>query len=66
MGGPPARRVVETYLQLAVELGFLHDRYLRGTAPADFSARGTALVHQMARLRPYLLWPPAATAGGPA
>ncbi|HEX6516572.1 MAG TPA: PrsW family intramembrane metalloprotease [Nocardioidaceae bacterium] len=57
-GGKPAARVMGEYQQQAVELGFLHDRYLRGTAPRDFAARGTAMVHRLAELRPYTLLPP--------
>jgi hypothetical protein len=40
-----------------VELGFLHDRYLRGTAPADFAPRGTVMVRRLDALRPYVLFP---------
>jgi RsiW-degrading membrane proteinase PrsW (M82 family) len=59
VGGPVAEQVMADYQQAAVELGFLHDRFLRGTAPADFAERGTAIVQRMAALRPYLLFPPA-------
>ena len=31
------------YQQAAIELGFLHHRYLRGTPPPDFAARGQEL-----------------------
>ncbi len=48
------------YQQQAIELGFLHDRYLRGTAPADFAARGTRMVQRLQALRPYVLFPAAA------
>jgi hypothetical protein len=49
------------YQQQAVELGFLHDRYLRGTAPADFAQRGTLMVRRLDALRPYVLFPQPAT-----
>jgi RsiW-degrading membrane proteinase PrsW (M82 family) len=56
-GGPLAERVMREYQQQAVELGFLHDRYLRGTAPADFAPRGTVMVRRLDALRPYVLFP---------
>jgi hypothetical protein len=59
VGGPAGEQVMKEYQQQAVELGFLHDRYLRGTAPADFAARGTAMVQRMQALRPYVTFPPA-------
>jgi RsiW-degrading membrane proteinase PrsW (M82 family) len=63
VGGAPAEQVMKEYQQQAVELGFLHDRYLRGTAPDDFAARGTAMVQRLQALRPYVTYPPAG--GGP-
>lgn len=56
-GGPQAERAMREYQQQAVELGFLHDRYLRGTAPADFAERGTFMVRRLDALRPYVLFP---------
>lgn len=56
-GGQQGRRVMATYQNEAVELGFLHHRYLRGVAPADFAARGQSHVEVMRALRPGLLWP---------
>ena len=68
IGGPVAEKVMSEYQQQAVELGFLHDRYLRGTAPADFAQRGTVMVQRLAALRDYVIYPPAvvgpAMAGG--
>ena len=46
-GGPQAERAMRDYQQAAVELGFLHHRYLRGTAPPDFSARGQEHVEEL-------------------
>ena len=57
VGGPQAERVMREYQQQAVELGFLHDRYLRGTAPADFARRGTLMVRRLDALRPFVLYP---------
>jgi hypothetical protein len=56
-GGPVADRVMREYQQQAVELGFLHDRYLRGTAPPDVGERGAAMVHRLRALRPYVGFP---------
>jgi hypothetical protein len=36
--GGEARRTMRDYQQQAIELGFLHSRFLRGTAPPDFAA----------------------------
>ena len=56
-GGPQAERAMQEYQQQAVELGFLHDRYLLGTAPSDFAERGTLMVRRLDALRPYVLFP---------
>ena len=62
-GGPVAAKVMNEYQQQAIELGFLHDRYLRGTAPDDFVERGSTMVHRLAALRPYVLFPRPVGAG---
>ena len=62
-GGPAAARTMAEYQQQAVELGFLHDRFLRGTAPTNFVQRGQAMVNQLAVLRPYVAFPPVAGRG---
>jgi RsiW-degrading membrane proteinase PrsW (M82 family) len=56
-GGMPARRAMVAYQNEAVELGFLHSRYLRGVPPPDFAAIGQEHVERMHVLRPTLLWP---------
>lgn len=56
-GGPLAERAMREYQQQAIELGFLHNRYLRGNAPPDFGARGAQMVHRLRALRPYVLFP---------
>jgi len=56
-GGPLAERAMREYQQQAIELGFLHNRYLRGNAPPDFGARGAQMVHRLRALRPYVLYP---------
>ena len=57
------------YQQQAIELGFLHDRFLRGTRPAGLRASaGAAMVQRLHALRPYVEFPrPAsrASAGHP-
>jgi RsiW-degrading membrane proteinase PrsW (M82 family) len=55
--GPMGERVMREYQQQAIELGFLHNRYLRGTAPADFVARGSEMVRRLRALRPYVVFP---------
>ena len=57
VGGKPARRTMVAYQSHAVELGFLHSRYLRGVAPGDFIPLGQYHVESMRALRPGLLWP---------
>src|SRR4051794_9717632 len=64
VGGAPARRVMVAYQNEAVELGFLHSRYLRGVPPPDFALIGQEHVDHMRALRPGLVWPQPA-AGGP-
>jgi RsiW-degrading membrane proteinase PrsW (M82 family) len=63
-GGPLAERAMREYQQQAIELGFLHDRYLRGTAPRDFAAQGTEMVARLRALRPYVGFPTPATPPG--
>jgi len=57
VGGKPARRAMAAYQNEAVELGFLHSRYLRGVPPPDFAAIGQEHVERMRALRPGLVWP---------
>ena len=59
VGGDQAARAMRDYQQQAIELGFLHDRVLRGTAPADAVPRGQAMVDRLAMMRPYVLFPSA-------
>ena len=66
VGGPPARRAMVAYQNAAVELGFLHSRYLRGVPPPDFELIGQEHVETMRALRPALLWPQPAGGGRPA
>ena len=61
VGGREARSTMAAYQQQAIELGFLHSRFLRGTAPPDFAQRGQYFVDAMRELRPGVVWP--STAG---
>ena len=57
VGGPEAERAMREYQQEAIELAFLHHRHLRGVAPSDAAARGSAMLQRLAMLRPYVLFP---------
>lgn len=56
-GGQQAERGMREYQAVAIELGYLHHRYLRGTAPDDFSVRGQEHVEELRRIRPYISFP---------
>jgi len=56
-GGRPALDAMKSYQSEAIELGFLHHRFLRGTAPDRYQEIGRAHVERMLALRPLLLWP---------
>lgn len=56
-GGRPALSAMKDYQSEAIELAFLHHRYLRGTAPARYEELGQAHVAKMHALRPLLRWP---------
>jgi RsiW-degrading membrane proteinase PrsW (M82 family) len=62
-GGTQARRTMVAYQSEAVELGFLHSRYLRGVPPPDFAALGQEHVERMRALRPGLVWPQRSATG---
>lgn len=56
-GGEGALDAMKSYQSEAIELGFLHHRFLRGTAPAHYEQLGQAHVQRMFALRPRLVWP---------
>lgn len=56
-GGRAAEDAMREYQQAAVELGFLHNRYLRGTPPPDFAARGRTHVARLQAVRPHISFP---------
>jgi hypothetical protein len=64
-GGRAGAKAMTDYQQQAIELAFLHDRYLRGSAPADFAARGQTMVDRLAALRPHAVFPHASPGTGP-
>ena len=57
LGGKQAEQAMRDYQQAAIELGFLHHRFLRGTAPADYVERGQAYVDRINEIRPYVAFP---------
>lgn len=57
VGGPAARSAMAAYQREAIELAYLHHRFLRGTAPAGFAELGQEHVEAMRALRPALVWP---------
>ena len=56
-GGPQAEKAMREYQAAAIELGYLHHRYLRGTAPRDFSERGADHVGVLQTIRPLISFP---------
>ena len=56
-GGKEAEQAMQDYQQALIELGFLHSRYLRGTAPSDFAERGQAYVDRINAVRPFVAFP---------
>lgn len=57
VGGRPARDAMAAYQREAIELAYLHHRYLHGAAPAGFAELGQSHVEEMRALRPALVWP---------
>lgn len=56
-GGAQGERAMRDYQAAAIELAYLHHRYLRGTAPRDFAQRGHDHVEQLNAVRPYIAFP---------
>lgn len=57
LGGPAAERAMRDYQQAAIELGYLHHRLLRGTAPRDWQARGQDFLGRIQAARPSIAFP---------
>jgi protease PrsW len=56
-GGTEAAQLMVDYQQAVIELGFLHHRMLRGTAPKDWQVRGQRFLARIQELRPKLSFP---------
>lgn len=56
-GGASGARAMREYQATAVELGFLHHRYLKGTAPSDYAPRGQEHLARLQLIRPYISFP---------
>jgi RsiW-degrading membrane proteinase PrsW (M82 family) len=56
-GGRAAAHAMRDYQQAAIELGYLHHRFLRGTPPPDFAARGQEYVARIGAVRPSIAFP---------
>lgn len=56
-GGAAAERAMRDYQQAAIELGYLHHRLLRGTAPKDWQVRGQDFVGRIHAARPRIAFP---------
>lgn len=56
-GGRAAADAMADYQQAVIELGFLHHRLLRGTAPKDWQERGRRFVERIGAVRPQLAFP---------
>jgi len=59
LGGKPASAALRAYQQTMIEVAFLHNRAVHGTAPADLTQHMTLLLQRAAWLRPYVVFPPA-------
>jgi protease PrsW len=56
--GPDGERALREYQRALTEMGFLHDRVMRGRAPTDAAERMAEIRFRMARWRPYVVLPP--------
>ena len=56
-GGKRGEEAMRIYQQAAIELGFLHHRYLRGTPPPDYVLRGQDYVVRIGTVRPSIAFP---------
>lgn len=57
-GGKPAARALRAFQQTMIEIAFLHNRFVNGTAPRDVNTRMLGLLDRAAALRPYVVLPP--------
>jgi len=56
-GGDTGLRAMRDYQRSAIELGFLHHRFLRGTPPADYAERGAVYITEIRAVRPFVSFP---------
>jgi protease PrsW len=56
--GPFGARAVREYQQAVAEMGFLHDRVMRGRTPHDARRRQEEIRRRIALWRPHVLLPP--------
>lgn len=56
-GGEAGEQAMRDYQKAAVELGYLHHRFLRGTPPDDYSDRGNHYVTEIRAIRPSVAFP---------
>ena len=57
VGGKRGEQAMRDYQQATIELGFLHYRFLRGTPPPDYAARGQQFLQRIDELRPTIAFP---------
>jgi RsiW-degrading membrane proteinase PrsW (M82 family) len=65
IGGKQAAAALHEYQQTMIEIAFLHNRAVNGTAPRDINERMNSLLRHAAELRPYVVMPPQPTMPGP-
>lgn len=58
MRGPFGARAVKEYQQAVAELGFLHDRVMRGRPPRDIAGRHHQIRSRISWWRPHVVLPP--------
>ncbi len=56
-GGEAGEQAMRDYQRVAVELGYLHHRFLRGTPPEDYADRGNHYVTEIRAIRPSVAFP---------
>lgn len=56
--GPDGSRALREYQRAVTEMGFLHDRVMRGAPPEDAARRMAEIRYRMAIWRPYVVLPP--------
>ena len=57
--GKPAAKIAGDYQQTLTEMAFLHNRVMRGVAPATVADAMNTILYRAMVLRPQVHWPPA-------